>query len=55
MRGSKSDKGLRTIADILAQDIPGAQLVELEGSGHVTYFEKPEAFAAAVHSFADNL
>lgn len=52
MRGSESDPTLRTITGILAEQIPGARLIELEGSGHVTYFEKPAEFADAVSSFA---
>ncbi len=52
MRGTESDPALMTIAGMLADNIPGARLVELQGSGHVTYFEKPEEFAAAVESFA---
>jgi 3-oxoadipate enol-lactonase len=55
IRGSESDLALRTIAGILAESIPGAQLGELQGSGHVTYFEKPAEFAAAVESFATAL
>jgi pimeloyl-ACP methyl ester carboxylesterase len=55
LRGSESDPTLRTITGILAESIPGAQLVELAGSGHVTYFEQPIAFAAAVHAFAEHL
>lgn len=52
IRGSESAPALRSIAGILAEHIPGAQLVELQGSGHVTYAERPEEFAAAVTSFA---
>lgn len=52
MRGSESDPTLRAIAGILAENIPGAQLVELQDSGHVTYFEQPAEFARAVESFA---
>lgn len=55
IRGSDSDPGLRTIAGILAETIPGAHFVELQGSGHVTYFEKPAEFAATVESFAQEL
>lgn len=55
IRGSESDPELRTIAGIVAESIPGAHLVELQGSGHVTYFEKPEEFADAVESFAREL
>lgn len=52
IRGSESDAGLREIAGIVAESVPGARLVELQGSGHVTYAEKPAEFAAAVESFA---
>lgn len=55
LRGSASDPTLRTITGILAESTPGAQLVELAGSGHVTYFEQPTAFAAAVRAFAEQL
>jgi pimeloyl-ACP methyl ester carboxylesterase len=55
IRGSASDPMLRTITGILAENIPGAQLVELEGSGHVTYFERPAEFAAAVDAFVEHL
>lgn len=53
--GSESDPGLRTIASILAASIPGSRLLELPGSGHVTYFEKPAEFSSAVMSFAQAL
>jgi 3-oxoadipate enol-lactonase len=53
--GSESDPLMRTISAILDQAIPGARLIELEGSGHVTYAEKPEEFAEAVMSFAMRL
>lgn len=52
VRGSESIPVFRSIAGILAQNIPTARLLELEGSGHVTYAEKPEEFAAAVAEFA---
>lgn len=55
MRGSESIPLFRSVADMLARHIPGARLVELEGSGHVTYAEKPEEFAAAVMEFAGTL
>ena len=55
IRGSQSDPTLRAIAAILAESIPGARLVELPGSGHVTYAEKPAEFASAVESFASTL
>jgi 3-oxoadipate enol-lactonase len=55
LRGSESDPTLRTITGILAESTPGAHLVELQGSGHVTYFERPAEFAAAVYAFAERL
>jgi 3-oxoadipate enol-lactonase len=55
VRGGESDLMLRAIAGTLAEKIPHAQLLELRGSGHVTYAEKPEEFATAVESFAGNL
>ena len=55
VRGEESAPALRAIAGILADAIPGARLVELAGSGHVTYFEKPAEFAAAVAAFAEQV
>ncbi len=55
VRGSRSDATLRAIAGVLAETIPGARLVELQDSGHVTYFEQPAEFACAVESFARGL
>ncbi len=37
----------------VAAHIPGAELVELEGSGHSTYFEEPERFNAVLADFLD--
>jgi pimeloyl-ACP methyl ester carboxylesterase len=53
--GSESPPALRRIVQILADTIPGCRAVELKGSGHVTYHERPAEFAAAVGSFADTL
>lgn len=52
IRGSESLLFLRAITDILVKHLPDAQLVELAGSGHVTYAEQPAEFAAAVEAFA---
>lgn len=52
IRGSQSMPLMRNIAAILAESLPDARLVELQGSGHVTYAERPAEFAAAVESFA---
>ncbi len=55
IRGNESDPMFRTIAATLAQNIPDARLIELQGSGHVTYFEQPTEFAAAVRAFAERV
>ena len=55
IRGGESHPVLMRIADRLAAGIPDAVLVELQGSGHVTYAERPEKFAEAVQSFAARL
>jgi pimeloyl-ACP methyl ester carboxylesterase len=55
IRGEESDPALRAIAGTLARELPGARLIDLEGSGHVTYFEQPADFAAAVEAFAAEL
>jgi len=53
--GSESHPTLRHIAQILASAIPDCQFVELAGSGHVTYYERPAEFAAAVTAFTESL
>lgn len=55
IRGDESHPVLMRIADQLAAGIRDAVLVELQGSGHVTYAERPEKFAEAVESFAARL
>jgi pimeloyl-ACP methyl ester carboxylesterase len=52
VKGDRSNPSLMRIADVLAARIPDAEMVELRGSGHVTYAEQPAAFAAAVRAFA---
>jgi pimeloyl-ACP methyl ester carboxylesterase len=52
IQGDENHLVLRRIADRLAAGIPGAEVVVLEGSGHVTYAEQPDAFAEAVRAFA---
>lgn len=42
----------RSISQALAAALPDARFVELAGSGHVTYYERPDEFAAAVAAFA---
>jgi 3-oxoadipate enol-lactonase len=55
LRGDRSHPVLMRIADQLAAGLPGAELVELRRSGHVTYAEQPAAFAGAVRTFAARL
>ena len=37
--------------ELLAERIPTAQFVELAASGHYSYIESPDAFAAAILEF----
>jgi pimeloyl-ACP methyl ester carboxylesterase len=53
--GTTSHPALRSIAGALADGLPDARFVELEGSGHVTYAERPDQFADAVAAFATEL
>jgi pimeloyl-ACP methyl ester carboxylesterase len=42
-------------ADAIAPHVPGARVVHLPDAGHSAYFERPEAFEAAVRGFVDAL
>lgn len=53
--GSESHPSFRSIARDLAAALPDARLVELDGSGHVTYAERPDEFEQAVRAFAAEL
>jgi pimeloyl-ACP methyl ester carboxylesterase len=55
MSGDESHPMLRAVAGVLADNIPGARLIALTHSGHVTYAEQPAAFADAVLTFAGAL
>ncbi len=55
LAGTTSHPALRSIAAALARALPDARFVELEGSGHVTYAERPDEFARAVAAFATEL
>jgi pimeloyl-ACP methyl ester carboxylesterase len=55
LAGTISHPALRSIATTLARALPDARFVELEGSGHVTYAERPDAFARAVAAFATEI
>lgn len=50
--GTGSHAALRAFAATLVRALPDARFVELAGSGHVTYAERPDEFARAVSAFA---
>lgn len=50
--GVDSHPFLQSTPRVIAARAPSARLVELADCGHVTYAEQPDAFAAAVRSFA---
>jgi pimeloyl-ACP methyl ester carboxylesterase len=50
--GTESHPALRSIAATLVRALPDARFVELAGSGHLTYAERPAEFARAVAAFA---
>lgn len=50
--GTESHPALRGIAAALVHALPDARFIELVGSGHVTYAERPDEFARAVAAFA---
>ena len=50
--GTESHPALRAIAATLVCALPDARFVEVAGSGHVTYAERPDQFARAVAAFA---
>jgi pimeloyl-ACP methyl ester carboxylesterase len=53
--GTESHPALRAIAATLARALPDARFIELAGSGHVTYAERPDEFARAVTAFASEV
>ena len=55
LSGSASHPSFRSVAHHLAAALPDARFVELEGSGHVTYAERPDEFANTVRVFAAEL
>lgn len=55
LSGTDSHPALRAIATTLARVLPDARFVELEGSGHVTYAERPQEFARAVTAFSPEI
>jgi 3-oxoadipate enol-lactonase len=53
--GGLSHPTFLSISRALAAALPDARYLELEGSGHVTYFEQADAFAAALAAFVTEL
>jgi pimeloyl-ACP methyl ester carboxylesterase len=39
----------------IADGVPGAELLRIEGAGHLSNLETPEAFTAALESVLDSL
>lgn len=52
--GNEDMEDFRRIARILGDGIPGSKLVELAGAGHMSLWEKPDEFLAAVLPFLAN-
>ena len=50
--GTESHPAPRAITAALARALPSARFIELAGSGHVTYAERPDEFTQAVAAFA---
>lgn len=55
LSGSESHPSFRSVAHHLAAAPPDARFVELDGSGHATYAERPDEFEHAVLAFAAEL
>jgi pimeloyl-ACP methyl ester carboxylesterase len=49
------DKMFLPSADYMAEKIPGAEKVILEGAGHAANIDQPQAFNAAVRAFLDRV
>jgi pimeloyl-ACP methyl ester carboxylesterase len=50
--GTESHPVLRRVAKVIADSMPHATLVEIDGIGHVTYAEAPEEFAGIVRQWS---
>lgn len=53
--GTKTLPIFRQITNLVAFAIPGAGLIEIPDSGHVTYAENPDAFTTSVREFVAGL
>ena len=52
LSGTTSHPVLRRVARVIADAMPHATLVEIEGIGHVTYAEAPDEFARIVRQWS---
>jgi 3-oxoadipate enol-lactonase len=55
LSGAHSHPIFHEIVTVLADALPDVRVMELADSGHVTYVEQPDAFAAAVTAFGHEL
>lgn len=53
-RGSRSLEHHRHAAAIVAETVPGAQLIEIEGAAHGAHLTHPDAFARMVRSVVES-
>jgi len=53
--GNHDTAGTRASADVLAERIPGAKKVLIEGTAHMINMEKPEEFTRAVLDFLESV
>jgi 3-oxoadipate enol-lactonase len=55
LSGSKDGNAPAPMMRRMADAIPGARYVELDGCGHLTNLERPAEFDAALRGFLDTL
>jgi pimeloyl-ACP methyl ester carboxylesterase len=53
LQGSLSDRTFAKVNRYLRRLLPGATLVEIDGSAHAVHFDRPEMFREAVVEAAD--
>lgn len=53
--GSDTLPWAKSVMHVLAENLPMARSVELQGAGHVSYADRPQEFAEEVAAFADGL
>jgi pimeloyl-ACP methyl ester carboxylesterase len=52
-RGSRSLDHHRKAAEVVAESVPGAQLIEIEGAAHGAHLSSPDAFARMIRSVVE--